>query len=150
MNMSSKSKQLSRTEAALVQKYFELIFYRRLGPSLSRQFYAHLFRLAPDLRAIFPEDMTRQNRKLARSVQTIIEVLPDLDTIDRHFVRLAKAHRPLNLTEQDFDLFTRCLILALQDLLQEEMIMEARLALRHTVREVSRRILGAPKQKKSA
>lgn len=134
----------------LVRKYFELIFYRRQGPQLTQLFYKSLFSSRPNLRDVFPKEMEHQNRKLARSIKVIIEVLPDLDRLDDHFVMLARAHRGMNLRDDDFRLFATCLIWALEALTKEEMIREGRNALTRVCLEVGRRITRPPRAKKAA
>jgi hemoglobin-like flavoprotein len=150
MNLSRQSMRLSKVEIVLVRKYFELIFYRRQGPQLSQLFYQSLFGSRPALRDIFPTEMEHQNRKLARSIKLIIEVLPNLDRLDEHFIMLAKAHRGLGLGEDDFRLFATCLIRALEALTGEEMIREGRNALTRVCLEVGRRITRPPKTRKAA
>src|SRR4051812_325522 len=122
MSIYRQSVRLSKVEVVLVRKYFELVFYRRLGPDLTKRFYQSLFNSRPQLREIFPKDMEHQNRKLARSIKMIVEVLPNLDRLDDHFVQLSKAHRGLGLGTDDFRLFATCLIWALEDLTGEKMI----------------------------
>jgi hemoglobin-like flavoprotein len=149
MSFGLKAVRLSKVEVVLVRKYFELIFYRRQGPQLTQLFYDSLFRSRPNLREIFPTEMEHQNRKLARSIKMIVEVLPDLDRLDDHFLTLAKAHRGLGLKEDDFRLFATCLIRALEALTKEEMIQEGRNALTRVCLEVGRRISARPPKPRS-
>jgi hemoglobin-like flavoprotein len=150
MSFSRQSMRLSKVEVVLVRKYFELVFYRRQGPQLTQLFYKSLFASRPNLRDVFPKNMEHQNRKLARSIKVIIEVLPNLDRLDDHFLMLATAHRGLGLREEDFRLFATCLIWALEALTKEEMIREGRNALTRVCLEVGRRISREPKSKKAA
>ncbi|MBL8645175.1 MAG: hypothetical protein JNK21_14680 [Rhodospirillaceae bacterium] len=146
--------KLSPLEVVLIQKYFELIFYRKLGPVLTKKFYKYLFIARPDLRDIFPHQMSQQNRKLAQSIKMLIEVLPDLDLLDKHFVRLGRAHQGLGLDDEDFRLFAACLIKGLEDLTKEPVIREAQVALIRLCLEVGRRMMSwmplMPTRKKAA
>ncbi len=146
--------KLSPLEIVLIQKYFELIFYRKLGPVLTKKFYKYLFMARPALRDVFPHQMSRQNRKLARSLKMLVEVLPDLDLLDDHFVVLARAHHGFALTEEDFRLFAACLIKALEELTKEPVIREAQVAIVRLCVEVGRRIMSwmthMPTRKKAA
>lgn len=146
--------KLSPLEIVLIQKYFELIFYRKLGPVLTKKFYKYLFLARPALREVFPHQMSHQNKKLARSMKLLIEVLPDLDLLDDHFVVLARAHHGLGLSEEDFRLFAACLIKGLEDLTKEPVIREAQMAIIRLCLEVGRRIMAymphVPTRKKAA
>ena len=152
MAINANPVRMSPVEIVLVTKYFELIFYRRLGPQLTKAFYKYLFTDRPDLREAFPKNMLHQNQKLARSIKMVLEVLPDLDRLDQHFVYLARAHQQLKLGEGDFRLFATCLVKALEELTEDKVIPEARNALTRVCLEVGRRIRGAspPGKRKAA
>src|SRR5690349_19245691 len=47
--------------------------------ALAESFYRHLFLLAPEVRAMFPADMTAQNEKLCRALVAAIQALVEPD-----------------------------------------------------------------------
>ncbi|MEV4641365.1 globin domain-containing protein [Actinoplanes sp. NPDC049548] len=47
--------------------------------ALAEAFYRHLFQLAPDVREMFPEDMTAQNERLCRALLAAVQALVDPD-----------------------------------------------------------------------
>jgi methyl-accepting chemotaxis protein len=58
---------------------FDLVAPR--GDELIEEFYARLFGAAPSVRALFPEDMTRQRRMLLGALVLLRKSLRDLDRI---------------------------------------------------------------------
>src|SRR5262249_31635954 len=66
-------------QIALVQNSFT-----RIGPvagTTADLFYNHLFEVAPELRLLFPHDLTEQKRKLVGILATAISNLHQLDQI---------------------------------------------------------------------
>jgi nitric oxide dioxygenase len=55
-------------------------------------FYGRLFEIAPQVRAMFPADMSDQRRKLMMTLMTVVNGLSDLDTILPAASALAKRH----------------------------------------------------------
>ena len=43
------------------------------APSATASFYRHLFRIQPETRQLFVEDMTRQGVKLAQTLQVVVD-----------------------------------------------------------------------------
>jgi hemoglobin-like flavoprotein len=55
-------------------------------------FYGHLFEIAPQVRAMFPDDMTEQRKKLMATLAIVVQGLNNLDTILPAASALAKRH----------------------------------------------------------
>jgi nitric oxide dioxygenase len=55
-------------------------------------FYGRLFEIAPQVRAIFPDDMTEQRKKLMATLAIVVNGLNNLDTILPAASALAKRH----------------------------------------------------------
>lgn len=84
------------------------------------RFYARLFQMAPETRAMFTTDMEEQGRKL---VDTIAAVVDNLDTLDRIVpaVRaLAVRHVDYGVRDEHYGLVGLALIETLRELLGRE------------------------------
>jgi hemoglobin-like flavoprotein len=55
-------------------------------------FYDRLFEIAPQVRAMFPDDMTEQRKKLMATLAIVVQGLNNLDTILPAASALAKRH----------------------------------------------------------
>jgi nitric oxide dioxygenase len=55
-------------------------------------FYGRLFEIAPNVRAMFPDDMTEQRKKLMATLAIVVQGLNNLDTILPAASALAKRH----------------------------------------------------------
>jgi hemoglobin-like flavoprotein len=55
-------------------------------------FYGRLFEIAPQVRAMFPDDMTEQRKKLIATLAIVVNGLNNLDTILPAASALAKRH----------------------------------------------------------
>ena len=55
-------------------------------------FYGRLFEIAPQVRAMFPDDMTEQRKKLMATLAVVVNGLTDLPTILPAASALAKRH----------------------------------------------------------
>ena len=69
--------------------------FRKLAPIADRAaalFYARLFEMAPETRAMFRGDMDTQGRKLMAAIATVVNSLGDLDAIVPVARDLAKRH----------------------------------------------------------
>ncbi len=55
-------------------------------------FYGRLFEIAPQVRAMFPDDMTEQRKKLIVTLAIVVQGLNNLDTILPAASALAKRH----------------------------------------------------------
>ncbi len=68
-------------------------------------FYGHLFRDHPEVRTIFPDDMTAQNERLLGSILALFQRFGDLDSgegsgldfLRTHAVAIGRAHARFNL-----------------------------------------------------
>jgi hemoglobin-like flavoprotein len=63
---------LTASEIALIRESFDRI---SVGLRFSQKFYAHLFEIAPELRVLFPPDLSAQVRKLIEMLAALVEKL---------------------------------------------------------------------------
>jgi serine/threonine protein kinase len=84
----------------------------RLG-ELTERLYARMFELAPEIRALFPEDMGPQRQKLAHMLQLCVDGLGEPERLVPVLEDLGHRHRAYGVSEAHFDVLGR----ALQDAL---------------------------------
>jgi hemoglobin-like flavoprotein len=63
-----------------------------ISGSAAELFYGRLFKIAPQVRSLFPDDMTEQRKKLMATLAVVVKGLGDLDTILPAASALAKRH----------------------------------------------------------
>ncbi len=75
---------------ALVQSSFQSVI--PIAETAADLFYGRLFEIAPQVRPLFPEDMSGQKSKLMSMLATAITNLHQVETILPAVQRLARAH----------------------------------------------------------
>ena len=78
--------------------------------SATNLFYANLFRAAPSVRPMFPEDMFAQSTKLWESVVVVVEALDNLDRIGPTLRDLGKRHVRYGAEPAHYDVVAATLI----------------------------------------
>jgi hemoglobin-like flavoprotein len=69
--------------------------FAKVGPiseKAAELFYGRLFEIAPQVRAMFPDDMSEQRKKLMATLAIVVQGLNNLDTILPAASALAKRH----------------------------------------------------------
>ena len=77
-------------QVELVQQSFAKVI--PISEQASVLFYDRLFEIAPQVRAMFPDDMTEQRRKLMMMLAAVVNGLSDLPSILPAASALAKRH----------------------------------------------------------
>ena len=77
-------------QVTLVQQSFAKV--APISEAASTLFYDRLFEVAPSVRAMFPEDMTEQRKKLMGMLAAVVSGLSNLETILPAASALAKRH----------------------------------------------------------
>ena len=77
-------------QVKLVQDSFAKV--APISGEAAEMFYRRLFEIAPQVRAMFPDDMTEQRRKLMATLAIVVNGLNNLDTILPAASALAKRH----------------------------------------------------------
>jgi len=77
-------------QIALVQQSFSKV--APISEAASKLFYDRLFEVAPSVRAMFPEDMTEQRKKLMGMLAAVVSGLSNLETFLPAASALAKRH----------------------------------------------------------
>jgi hemoglobin-like flavoprotein len=65
-------------------------------------FYGRLFEIAPQLRTMFPDDLTEQKKKLMAMLGTVVAGLDRLDTLMPAVRALGRSHAGYGVTAADF------------------------------------------------
>lgn len=91
-------------------------------------FYDRLFEIAPDTRALFPEVMTDQKKKLMQMIGVAVNGLKDLDAIVPAVKELGARHVGYNVTEAHYDSVGSALIFTLGKGLGDDFTPEAETA----------------------
>jgi hemoglobin-like flavoprotein len=77
-------------QVKLVQDSFAKI--APISQKAAELFYGRLFEIAPQVRAMFPDDMTEQRKKLMATLAIVVQGLNNLDAILPAASALAKRH----------------------------------------------------------
>ena len=77
-------------QISLVQTSFAKV--APISDKAAELFYGRLFEIAPQVRALFPDDMTDQRKKLMATLAVVVKGLSNLDTILPAASALAKRH----------------------------------------------------------
>ncbi len=87
-------------------------------------FYVRLFQIAPGVRHLFPEDMTAQRRKLADTLNEVVNGLSNMNRVMIDLGELAERHAGYGAKPQHYPVVGEALIWALKETLGEEFTAE--------------------------
>ncbi|MEM6680152.1 MAG: globin domain-containing protein, partial [Pseudomonadota bacterium] len=88
-----------------------------VAPMASRLFYGRLFRLAPQTRALFHDDLAAQGRKLTATLGFVVDHLDRPDTLAPAACALAVRHLDYGVTADQYAPVGEALIWALKEIL---------------------------------
>jgi hemoglobin-like flavoprotein len=110
----------------LVQSSFKKVV--PIADTAADIFYDRLFEIAPDTRALFPEVMTDQKKKLMQMIGVAVNGLKDLDAIVPAVQDLGARHQAYNVTEAHYDSVGAALLYTLDKGLGEDFTPETKAA----------------------
>lgn len=87
-------------QIALVQQSFAKVV--PISATAADLFYTRLFETAPDLRAMFPDDLSTQKVKLMAMLGTVVGSLDRLDTLLPSVRALGQRHAGYNVSAADY------------------------------------------------
>ena len=93
---------ISDVEIEAVQASLERL--RESYGDFTDEFYFRLFEAAPELRDMFPEDMTEQSRKLNSTLLLVISHLKNPEAVLKPVIALAKRHVDYGAAPEHYDL----------------------------------------------
>ena len=91
-------------------------------------FYDRLFEIAPEVRALFPDDMTEQKKKLMAMLGTAVASLHKLDTILPAVQALGQRHKGYGVTADQYAPVGAALLWTLEKGLGEDFTPELKAA----------------------
>ncbi len=90
--------------------------YQSLSPRLgevAEEFYRDLFSVAPQVRALFPEDMTRQRAHLAAAVAIVGRNIQSLDALEQPLSEMGARHANYGAAPEHYPVVRDCLLRAM-------------------------------------
>jgi nitric oxide dioxygenase len=105
---------LTEEEISAVQQ--SLMRLQQSYANFTEEFYQRLFRAAPEMRALFSEDMTEQARKLSVTLLSVISHLRNPAAVMHPLLALATRHVDYGAAQEDFDVVRVCLLGTIQEL----------------------------------
>lgn len=106
---------MTPTQVQTVQDSFQRIAAN--STRASGLFYSELFRLAPDLRQLFPPDMVQHERKFMLMLAAIVKALDKVETVSQDVVDLGRRHMSYDVQEEHFSVLNEAFLAMLNQLL---------------------------------
>ena len=100
--------QLSEREIALLRESFRLL--RLEEEAASERFYERLFEIAPEVRPMFPADMSEQGMKFMSTLGVILDHIDRPQALEPHLDNLAKGHAAYGVRPEHFPPMGQALI----------------------------------------
>ncbi len=111
---------VTHEQIALIQWSFERM-RPRLEPA-STAFYDELFRLRPDLRALFRDgDLAGQGMKFMTTMETVMSGIETPEALAERIGKLGQQHRRLGVTAEMFAPMLEALIATLRGVLEDDL-----------------------------
>lgn len=117
-------KGMSRYQIDLVREGFAAL--DPIRQTAATLFYARLFELAPEVRPLFPRDLTAQGAKLMAAIALVVDNLDRMDGIRPEIEALALRHVDYGATEAHYTAVGEALLWALEQGLGDRMTARAR------------------------
>ncbi|ADH87735.1 globin [Ancylobacter novellus DSM 506] len=111
---------------ALVRESFAKV--RPIADDAAALFYGRLFQIAPEVRPLFPADLTEQGRKLMTTLAVVVNSLDDLPALLPVVQRLGARHAGYGVTGEHFAPVGAALLWTLEKGLGEGFTPEVRMA----------------------
>ena len=115
---------MTPTQIELVQDSFMRI--SRQSQEATRLFYDELFRRAPELQRLFPDDMAQLKIKFVQMLSVIVRSLDHIGEISEDVVDLGRRHVSYDVEDQDYAAFGDAFLVMLDRLLGQDLSPETR------------------------
>jgi len=115
---------LTPTQVGIVQDSF-----KRVGPQASeasRLFYDELFRISPDLREMFPKDMSAHKAKFVQMLAGVVKSLDQIATVSEEIVDLGRRHMSYDVEDTHYAIVGDALIWTLGRILGPDFTPDVR------------------------
>src|SRR6185369_12815712 len=103
---------LTAADIARVRTSFALV--KTIQDTAAEMLYDRLFEVAPQLRALFPENMTEQKRKLMAMMAVAVDGLGDLDRLVPAVKALGARHASYGVTTEHYAIVKDVLLWTLE------------------------------------
>ncbi len=110
--MPASEKQITPEQIKLVQESFAKI--ATIVDQAGIMFYNRLFELAPQLKTMFPAEMTEQRRKLVATLALAVNGLADLQSVLPAAAALAKRHIAYGVKPEHYPIVGSALLWTLE------------------------------------
>ena len=111
-------------QIVLVQRSFAKV--APMADAVAEMFYSRLFAMAPELRSMFPPDMSGQKQKLMAMLGTVVVDLGRLNTLVPAVRALGQRHATYGVTPDDFALVGAALLRTLEMVLGANFTVEVK------------------------
>lgn len=98
----------------------------RLGDGAGRAFYDRLFRTAPQVREMFPKDMSDQSGKLTLALKAVVDNVGDWPRLTGVVETLARRHVAYGVRPEHYPIVGKVLLATLGDALGDDFTPEVR------------------------
>ena len=115
---------LTPAQVGIVQHSF-----KRIGPQAteaSRIFYDELFRISPELRVLFPDDLSAHKAKFVQMLAGVIRSLDQIAAISEELVDLGRRHMSYDVEDDHYAIVGDALLWTINRVLGAEFTPEAR------------------------
>jgi hemoglobin-like flavoprotein len=115
---------LTPTQIAIVQDSF-----KQIGPKAAeacRIFYDELFRIAPQLRELFPNDMSAHKTKFVQMLASVVKSLDQIAGISEEIVDLGRRHMSYDVEPEHYAMVGEALLWTINRVLGPEFTPEVR------------------------
>ncbi|KQS85976.1 chemotaxis protein [Methylobacterium sp. Leaf361] len=126
---------VSAAQVAIVQRSFATV--QALGDTAAEQFYGRLFDIAPQVRSLFPDDMTAQKRKLVAMLALAVANLDKPEALVAAVRDLGDRHVGYGALRAHFEAVGAALLWTLEQGLGPDFTPEAREAWTETYRVIA-------------
>src|SRR5262245_27832463 len=99
---------MTSEQIALVQQSFARV--APIADQAATMFYGRLFEIAPQVKPLFPEDLTEQRKKLMATLVTVVGNLHNLDVVLPSASALAKRHIGYGVTPDHYTMVGEALL----------------------------------------
>ena len=139
---------MTRHQIDLVQKSWRQVM--PISDTAAAMFYQELFRLDPELRALFRGDMKEQGKKLMAMISVAVQALPRLDTVVPAVKDLGRRHARYGVKPQHYDTVAAALLWTLGKGLGDAFTTEVKAAWLETYTVLSRTMKDAAAESSSS
>lgn len=106
---------MTPTQVDIVQDSFRKISTN--SQEASRIFYDELFRIAPEVKSIFPDDMAEHKTKFVQMLSTVVKSLDEVAHVSDHVVDLGRRHMAYDVEDEHYPKVGEALLTMLERIL---------------------------------